>query len=137
MMLENFRDLGLAMLVAYLLIYIILVAQFKSFKSSGLIMTTILMGFAGVLPGFAVLDFFFGVYFSATSMIGAIALGDIVVGNAILLLDFIEQRRDAGDTIESSIIEACKTRLKPIMLTSITAVLGHLSSVYHYQQCLL
>jgi multidrug efflux pump subunit AcrB len=124
MTLENFRDLGLAMLVAYLLIYIILVAQFKSFKSSGLIMTTILMGFAGVLPGFAILDFFFGVYFSATSMIGAIALGGIVVGNAILLLDFIEQRRDAGDTIESSIIEACKTRLKPIMLTSITAVLG-------------
>lgn len=124
MTLENFRDLGLAMLVAYLLIYIILVAQFKSFKSSLLIMTTILMGFAGVLPGFMILDVFFGVYFSATSMIGAIALGGIVVGNAILLLDFIEQKREEGETIEDSIIEACKTRLKPIMLTSITAVLG-------------
>lgn len=124
MTLENFRDLGLAMLVAYLLIYIILVAQFKSFKSSALIMTTILMGFAGVLPGFAFLDFFFGVYFSATSMIGAIALGGIVVGNAILLLDFIEQKREQGAPVEVAIIEACKTRLKPIMLTSITAVLG-------------
>lgn len=124
MTLENFRDLGIAMLVAYLLIYIILVAQFKSFRSSALIMTTIVMGFAGVLPGFAILDVFFGIYFSATSMIGAIALGGIVVGNAILLLDFIEQRREKGDSLEVSIIEACKTRLKPIMLTSITAILG-------------
>lgn len=124
MTLENFRDLGMAMLIAYLLIYIILVAQFKSFRTPALIMTTILMGFAGVLPGFAILDVFFGVYFSATSMIGAIALGGIVVGNAILLLDFIEQLRERGETLENSITEACRTRLKPIMLTSITAILG-------------
>ncbi len=124
MTLENFRDLGLAMLVAYLLIYIILVAQFKSFKSSLLIMSTIILGFAGVIPGFAILYFLFGSYFSATSMIGAIALGGIVVGNAILLLDFIEQKRTEGHAIETSIIESCKTRLKPIMLTAITAILG-------------
>lgn len=124
MTLENFRDLGMAMLLSYLLIYGILVAQFKSFKSSGLIMTTILLAFAGVLPGFAVLDYFFGMYFSATSMIGAIALGGIVVGNAILLLDFIEQLRERGIEKKDAIANACETRLQPIMLTAVTAVLG-------------
>lgn len=124
MTLDNFRDLGLAMLVSYFLIYVILVAQFRSFRSPALIMTTIILGFAGVLPGFALLDLLAGTYFSATSMIGVIALGGIVVGNAILLLDFIEQLRTRGQTIKHAIVEACRTRLRPIMLTSITAILG-------------
>lgn len=123
MTLENFRDLGAAMVVSYLLIYMILVAQFRSFRTPGLIMTTILLGFAGVLPGFALLNLF-GVYFSATAMIGAIALGGIVVGNAILLLDFIETARAAGAGKYEAVIGACTTRLQPIMLTSVTAVLG-------------
>ncbi|HEX8993695.1 MAG TPA: efflux RND transporter permease subunit, partial [Candidatus Paceibacterota bacterium] len=124
MTLDNFRDLGVAMLLSYFLIYVILVAQFRSFRSSALIMTTIILGFAGVMPGFAVLDALSGVYFSATSMIGAIALGGIVVGNAILLLDFIEQERARGISSKIAIVESCKVRLQPIMLTSITAVLG-------------
>lgn len=124
MTLDNFRDLGLAMLVSYFLIYVILVAQFRSFRSPALIMTTILLGFAGVLPGFALLDLIAGTYFSATSMIGVIALGGIVVGNAILLLDFIEQLRERGQSMKHAIVEACRTRLRPIMLTSITAILG-------------
>jgi multidrug efflux pump subunit AcrB len=124
MTLDNFRDLGLAMIVSYFLIYLILVAQFRSFRSPGLIMTTIILGFAGVLPGFALLDLLAGTYFSATSMIGVIALGGIVVGNAILLLDFIEQLRERGQTTKHAIVEACQTRLRPIMLTSITAILG-------------
>lgn len=124
MTLDNFRDLGLAMLVSYFLIYLILVAQFRSFRSPGLIMSTIVLGFAGVLPGFALLDALSGMYFSATSMIGAIALGGIVVGNAILLLDFIEQLRTRGQSVKMAIIGACQTRLRPIMLTSITAILG-------------
>ena len=124
MTLDNFRDLGLAMLVSYFLIYVILVAQFRSFRSPTLIMTTILLGFAGVLPGFALLDLIAGTYFSATSMIGVIALGGIVVGNAILLLDFIEQLRAKGQSTKHAIVEACRTRLRPIMLTSITAILG-------------
>ena len=124
MTLDNFRDLGIAMLVSYFLIYLILVAQFRSFRSPGLIMSTIVLGFAGVLPGFALLDATSGMYFSATSMIGAIALGGIVVGNAILLLDFIEQLRRRGQSTKMAIIGACQTRLRPIMLTSITAILG-------------
>ncbi len=123
MTLDNFRDLGLAMLVSYFLIYVILVAQFRSFRSPALIMTTIILGFAGVLPGFALLDLF-GQYFSATSMIGVIALGGIVVGNAILLLDFIEQLRARGESMKHAIVKSCQTRLRPIMLTSITAILG-------------
>lgn len=87
-------------------------------------MTAIILGFAGVLPGFAILDIFSGVYFSATSMIGVIALGGIVVGNAILLLDFIEQLQARGVSLQQSIIEACQTRIRPIMLTSVTAILG-------------
>lgn len=124
MTLENFRDLGIAMLVAYFLIYVVLVAQFKSFRSSALIMTAIILGFAGVLPGFAVLDAVSGIYFSATSMIGIIALGGIVVGNAILLLDFIEQLRARGLAVRDAVVTACETRLRPILLTAITAVLG-------------
>jgi multidrug efflux pump subunit AcrB len=124
MTLENFRDLGIAMMVSYFLIYVILVAQFQSFRSPALIMTTILLGFAGVMPGFAILDAFAGVYFSATSMIGVIALGGLVVGNAILLLDFIEQLKSRGLPIKEAIIGACQTRLRPILLTSITAILG-------------
>jgi multidrug efflux pump subunit AcrB len=124
MTLKNFRDLGAAMILSYLLIYGILVAQFKSFRSAGLIMTTILLAFAGVIPGFAILDFFFGMYFSATSMIGAIALGGIVVGNAILLLDFIEQSIARGIPRTDAIITACETRVQPILLTAITAILG-------------
>lgn len=124
MTLDNFRDLGLAMLVSYFLIYVVLVAQFRSFRTPMLIMSTIILGFAGVLPGFALLDFSSGLYFSATSMIGIIALGGIVVGNAILLLDFIEQLRARGRSVKMSIIGACQTRLRPIMLTSLTAVLG-------------
>lgn len=126
MTLENFRDLGIAMIVAYFLIYVVLVAQFQNFRAAGLIMTTILLGFAGVLPGFAILDLVSGTYFSATSMIGIIALGGIVVGNAIILLDFIEQLRARGLTLESAIVEACQTRLRPILLTAVTAVLGAL-----------
>jgi multidrug efflux pump subunit AcrB len=124
MTLKNFRDLGLAMMLSYFLIYVILVAQFRSFRSPALIMTTIILGFTGVLPGFAVLDALSGVYFSATSMIGVIALGGIVVGNAILLLDFIEQLQSRGGALQQSIILACQTRIRPIMLTSITAILG-------------
>ncbi len=125
MTLKNFRDLGIAMLISFFLIYITLVAQFRSFRSPALIMTAIPLAFAGILVGFAVLDRF-GIYFSATSMIGVIALGGIVVGNAILLLDFMEQLRERGFTPEMAIIDACQTRLRPILLTALTAVLGSL-----------
>jgi len=127
MTLENFRDLGLAMIVAFFLIYVILVAQFKSFASALLIMTSIALAFGGVLPGFAILDKF-GIVFTATSMIGLIALGGIVVNNSIILLEFIEQlQNERKIPLKESILIATETRFRPIVLTSVTTILGSLT----------
>jgi len=127
MTLENFRDLGLAMIVAFFLIYVVLVAQFKSFSSAILIMTSIGLAFGGVLPGFAILDKL-GVPFTATSMIGLIALGGIVVNNSIILLEFIEQlQKEKGHSLHEAILIATETRFRPIVLTSITTILGSLT----------
>lgn len=128
MTLENFRDLGLAMFLAFFLIYILLVGQFRSFKTPLLIMISILFGVGGVLGGFGILSLF-GIYFSATSMIGIIALGGIVVNNAIILLEFIQEKEALGYTPKMAVIEAAQTRLRPILLTSLTTVLGSLTIV--------
>jgi multidrug efflux pump subunit AcrB len=127
MTLENFRDLGLAMIVAFLFIYFILVAQFGAFKAPLNIMTTIPLGFIGILPGFALLDLFFGTFLTATTLIGFIALMGIVVNNAILLLEYIEQLKAEGSSLRDALIIAGKTRLRPILLTSMTTVLGSLT----------
>ncbi len=126
MTLENFRDLGLAMFVAFFFIYVVLVAQFKSFKTPVLIMTSIVLAFGGVMPGFAILDMF-GIPFTATSMIGLIALGGIVVNNSIILLEFMQQLRDRGIDLKMAITLAAQTRFRPIVLTSLTTILGSLT----------
>lgn len=126
MTLENFRDLGLAMGVAFFLVYVVLVTQFRSFRTPMLVMSSIILAFGGVMPGFAILDWF-GVYFTATSMIGLIALGGIVVNNAIILLEFLQQLKERGLPAKAAIIEACQTRLRPIVLTSLTTILGSLT----------
>jgi multidrug efflux pump subunit AcrB len=127
MTLENFRDLGKAMLIAFILIYIVLVAQFSSFKKPLLIMTTMPLGFIGILPGFAILDAGWGVFLTATSLIGFIALMGIVVNNAIMYLEYLEILRDQGMDLHEALILAGKTRLRPILLTSATTVLGNLT----------
>ncbi len=127
MTLENFRDLGMAMLVAFVLIYAVLVAQFRSFGAPGLIMSTIPLGFLGILPGFAVLDAMDGVFLTATSLIGFIALMGIVVNNAILYLEYYGQRVSEGASVHDALIDAGRTRLRPILLTSATTVLGSLT----------
>ncbi len=126
MTLENFRDLGIAMFIAFFLIYVLLVGQFRSFRIPLLIMTSIALGMGGVLYGFALLSLF-GVYFSATSMIGAIALGGIVVNNAIILLEFIREKEAEGHDPVTATVEAAQTRLRPILLTTLTTVLGSLT----------
>jgi len=127
MTLENFRDLGLAMMVAFVLIYALLVAQFRNFLSPALIMTTIPLGFIGILPGFALLDLSFGTFLTATSLIGFIALMGIVVNNAILFLEYVTQMQEEGENLYTALIDAGKTRLRPILLTSLTTVLGSLT----------
>lgn len=130
MTLENFRDLSLAMLVAFFLIYVVLVGQFGSFLAPLLIMSTILLGFIGIMPGFAFLDLLNGTFLNATSLIGFIALMGIVVNNAILYMEYFEQLRSDGMPKRSALIEAGKVRLRPIVLTSITTVLGSLTIAF-------
>jgi multidrug efflux pump subunit AcrB len=127
MTVENFRDLGIAMLVAFVLIYAVLVAQFRSFMAPALIMTTIFLGFLGIMPGFAILDAINGTFLTATSLIGFIALMGIVVNNAILYLEYYAQLLQEGREVPDALIEAGKTRLRPILLTSATTVLGSLT----------
>ena len=121
-----FRDLGTAMAVAVVLIYLVLVAQFNSFRMPVLIMGTIPLALVGVMPGFAFLFVLWRVYFSATSMIGVIALAGIVVNNAIILIEYIIQVIPDNTSLVDTLIDAGKTRMRPIMLTSVTTVLGSL-----------
>ncbi len=127
MTVENFRDLGAAMLVAFALIYIVLVAQFSSFKKPLLIMVTMPLGFIGILPGFALLDAGWGIFLTATSLIGFIALMGIVVNNAIMYLEYLELLLAQGTPLNQALITTGQTRLRPILLTSATTVLGNLT----------
>ncbi len=121
-----FRDLGMAMLVAVIMIYLVLVGQFKSFVVPALIMGTIPLAMIGIIPGFAILFLLMRVYFSATSMIGVIALAGIVVNNAIIFIEYVMQVARTKNSLSECLVEAGKTRLLPIMLTSATTILGSL-----------
>ena len=121
-----FRDLGMAMGVAIILIYLVLVAQFRSFTIPVLILGTIPLAMVGVIPGFALLFFIGRIYFSATSMIGVIALAGIVVNNAIIYIDYVIQIAKNHSSLSEVLLEAGMTRMRPILLTSVTTVLGSL-----------
>jgi len=131
MSLENFRDLGIAMLAALLLVYAILVAQYKSFLIPALIMVTIPLGLVGILFGFTFLDIGFNVYLTATALIGFIALIGIVVNNAILYLEYFTELIEENPEIDHklALVEAGKVRLRPILLTSLTTILANLTIV--------
>ncbi|HEU0204561.1 MAG TPA: efflux RND transporter permease subunit, partial [Burkholderiaceae bacterium] len=117
---ETFRDMGIAYAVGLLLIYLLVVAQFRSYVTPLVIMAPIPLTLIGVLPGHALL----GSQFTATSMIGMIALAGIIVRNSILLVDFVHQRLDEGESFEQATIDAAATRAKPIVLTALAAMLG-------------
>ncbi len=117
---DVFRDLGAAMAVALILIYLLLVGKFRSFIVPFIIMGPIPLAMIGIMPGFAVT----GVYFSATSMIGVIALAGIVVRNSIILIEFIQDKKNEGMPIERALIEAGAIRTRPIVLTAMAAILG-------------
>ncbi|MBP8270198.1 MAG: efflux RND transporter permease subunit, partial [Aeromonas sp.] len=108
--------------VGMILIYLLVVAQFRSYLVPLIIMAPIPLTLIGVMPGHALL----GAQFTATSMIGMIALAGIIVRNSILLVDFIEQQRSAGVAFELAVIEAAQVRAKPIMLTALAAMIGAL-----------
>jgi multidrug efflux pump subunit AcrB len=117
---ETFRDMGIAYGVGLVLIYLLVVAQFRSYVTPLVIMAPIPLTVIGVMPGHALL----GSQFTATSMIGMIALAGIIVRNSILLVDFIHQRLAEGETLQQATIDAAATRAKPIVLTAVAAMLG-------------
>ncbi|MEO8241232.1 MAG: efflux RND transporter permease subunit [bacterium] len=115
----TFRDMGAAFGVALLGIYILVVAQFGSFRLPLVILTPIPLTFLGIMAG----HWIFGAPFSATSMIGFIALAGIIVRNSILLVDFI-RNSDAGAITIDILVEAGAIRFKPILLTAVAAMIG-------------
>ena len=117
---ETFRDMGIAYSVGLILIYLLVVAQFRSYAVPLIIMAPIPLTIIGVMPGHALL----GAQFTATSMIGMIALAGIIVRNSILLVDFINQEVDAGVDFQEAVIRAGAVRAKPIALTAVAAMLG-------------
>ena len=116
----TFRDMGAAFGVALLGIYILVVAQFGSFRLPLVILTPIPLTFLGIIAG----HWLFGAPFSATSMIGFIALAGIIVRNSILLVDFIRHADTTGKTPVEILIEAGAIRFKPILLTAVAAMIG-------------
>lgn len=117
---ETFRDMGIAYSVGLLLIYLLVVAQFHSYLVPLVIMAPIPLTVIGILPGHAIV----GVQFTATSMIGMIALAGIIVRNSILLVDFINQELRSGMSFEAAVVRSAAVRAKPIVLTALAAMMG-------------
>lgn len=131
--LEVFRDLGFAFAIAMIAIYILLIIQTKSFTIPLVVMLAIPLTLLGVMPGFWLLNLFGShltggfidsIYFTATGMIGMIALAGIVTRDSIILVDFIHLSLARGNTLFDAIMESRVVRLRPILLTSCTAMLG-------------
>jgi multidrug efflux pump subunit AcrB len=117
---ETFRDMGIAYGVGLVLIYLLVVAQFGSYVTPLVIMAPIPLTIIGVMPGHALL----GAPFTATSMIGMIALAGIIVRNSILLVDFVNLQLAKGVPFAQAIVDAAAARSKPIALTGLAAMLG-------------
>ncbi|HEU4926904.1 MAG TPA: efflux RND transporter permease subunit [Vicinamibacterales bacterium] len=117
---EMFRDLGLAFAAVLVLIYLLVVGWFESFKTPLLIMAPIPLSLVGILPAHAAM----GAFFTATSMIGFIAGAGIVVRNSIILVDFVEMRVREGLPLEQAVIDAGAVRFRPMALTAAAMVVG-------------
>jgi multidrug efflux pump subunit AcrB len=117
---EVFRDLGLAFAAVLVLIYVLVVGWFGSFKTPLVIMAPIPLTLVGILPAHALL----GAFFTATSMIGFIAGAGIIVRNSIILVDFIELRRSQGMSLEEAVVDAGAVRFRPMLLTAAAVVVG-------------
>ncbi|WJG09911.1 efflux RND transporter permease subunit [Aliiglaciecola sp. LCG003] len=117
---ETFRDMGIAYSIGLLMIYLLVVAQFRSYSIPLIIMAPIPLTIIGIMPGHALL----GQQFTAPSMIGMIALAGIIVRNSILLVDFIQQQVREGKDLQAATIEATAVRSVPIALTALAAMMG-------------
>jgi multidrug efflux pump subunit AcrB len=117
---ETFRDMGAAYGVGLILIYLLVVVQFKSYLTPLVIMAPIPLTIIGVMPGHALL----GAQYTATSMIGMIALAGIIVRNSILLVDFIELQVSQGVVFKTAVLQSAIVRSQPIVLTGLAAMIG-------------
>jgi len=127
---DVFRDLGSAFGVAVVLIYLLMVAYYKNFRVPRIVLAAVPLTFIGVLPGHAIMNWITltflhsKTYFTATSMIGFIALAGIVVRNSLLLIDFTNELIKQGRSINEAVIEAAATRFRPIILTALAIILA-------------
>ena len=119
---ETFRDMGITYAFGLVLIYLLVVAHFRSYLIPLVIMAPIPLTVVGVMPGHALL----GAEYTATSMIGMIALAGIIVRNSILLVDFINLKLAEGMPLKEAVIRSASTRAQPILLTAVAAMLGAL-----------
>lgn len=117
---EVFRDLGSAFAAVLVLIYLLLIGWFGSFRTPLVMMIAIPLSLVGIVPGHLLL----GAFFTATSMIGFIALAGIMVRNSVLLIDFVDLARSRGRGLEAALLEAGAVRFRPILLTAGTVVVG-------------
>jgi multidrug efflux pump subunit AcrB len=117
---EVFRDLGLAFAIAMIMIYILVVGWFQSFKTPLVIMAPIPLTLVGILPA----HYLFGAFFTATSMIGFIAGAGIIVRNSIILVDFINLKVAEGLPLKEAVVEAGSIRFRPMLLTAAAVVAG-------------
>jgi multidrug efflux pump subunit AcrB len=131
--LDVFRDLGIAFLAALVGIYVLLTYETRSYLIPVVIMISIPLTMIGIMPGFWLLNRLLGstvggysdlIFFTATAMIGMIALAGIVVRNAIILIDFIRNAVREGRPVRDAILESGAVRLRPIVLTASTTLLG-------------
>lgn len=131
--LRVFRDMGIAFAAALIAIYLILVVQSNSFFMPLIIMMAIPLTLLGIMPGFFLLNIITGetiggfynpVFFTATSMIGMIALGGIVIRNSLVLIDFIQEALNQGKEFKEAVLESGAIRFRPIVLTALTTAIG-------------
>lgn len=123
---EVFRDLGIAFAAVLVLIYILVVAWFRNFITPIIIMAPIPLTLVGILPG----HWLFNAFFTATSMIGFIALAGIIVRNSILLVDFIQMEWRATGNLKDAVVKAGAVRFRPILLTALAVVVGSFVMIF-------
>ena len=119
---ESFADLGMLAILIIILVYIVMAAQFESYAYPGIIMTSLPFAFTGII----LMLWFTGTNLNVMSMIGAIMLIGIVVKNGIVLIDYIQLNRERGMSVRSAVVLGGKSRLRPIVMTALTTILGML-----------
>jgi HAE1 family hydrophobic/amphiphilic exporter-1 len=117
---DSFRDLGMLAVLIIILVYIVMASQFESFTYPGIIMTSIMFAFSGIV----LILLLTGTNLNVMSMIGAIMLIGIVVKNGIVLIDYITLNRERGMSIRRAVIDGGHSRLRPVLMTSLTTILG-------------